>query len=205
MCCFDKDKCKPQPSAAPCQAGTHRRLEVQTPRVGKQAGQAAAGRGRGDEGVPADSQAGEGCRAGKGTETLHVDHEDAGFFRCCFSSSGKVPKGDKGQQGVEGPSLSLFSGLSPDDQFPGFVAGLSNQQSPYCPEKYRLRAFSCCPGTGRAQGDERAQSGAARGPRTMPGELLFQWQCQEPSPLTAACSRGAHPAVLQLRGLLQEP
>lgn len=116
MCCFDKDKCKPQPSAAPCQAGTHRRVEVQTPRVGKRAEQAAAGRGRGDEGAPADSQAGEGCRAGKGTETLHVDHEDAGFFRCCFSSSGKVPKGDKGQQGVEGlllPKSVSVLGLVP--------------------------------------------------------------------------------------------
>lgn len=70
-CCFDKGKSKPQPSAAPCQAGTQRRVEVRTPRVGEGAGQAAAGRGEAKEGAPAVSRAGEGCGAGRGTETGH--------------------------------------------------------------------------------------------------------------------------------------
>ena len=75
------------------------------------------------------------------------------------------------------PSPPLFLGLVRGDQLPGSVQGLSNHQSLY---------FSCSPGTGKAQGSERVESGAARGPRTVPGELPFLGQWQEPAPLTAA-------------------
>lgn len=47
--------------------------------------------------------------------TDHIDYEDAVFFRCSFSSSDKVPKGNKGQQvlrGFSSSSPSLFSGLT---------------------------------------------------------------------------------------------
>lgn len=126
------------------------------------------------------------------------------FFRCCFSYSDKVPKGDKGQQAVEDLLLPK-SFFVLDDQLPGSVAGLSNQQNSWCLEKKRLRSSSCCPGTGRVQRAEHAESGAARGPRTVPEELLFQGQCREPSPLKTTCSTGVHPAVPWLRDLLREP
>lgn len=45
-----------------------------------------------------------------------MDHEDAGLFRCCSSSSDKVPKGYKSQQGLEGfllPRSSSALGLVP--------------------------------------------------------------------------------------------
>lgn len=168
--------------------------------VGKGARQDAVGQGRGAEGVPADSWAGEGGGTGEGTEADHADHEEAVLFTCWFSSS-KSQSGTRANRGLRGftsPSPFLFLRLSSGVQLPGSSAELSDQRSPYCPEKYRLSALSCCLGTSRAQGARLAEPGAAR---TMPGELLFEGQCQEP-PLMAACSRGAHPAVPCLKDLL---
>lgn len=63
MCCFDKSKCKLQPPAAPRQAGTHRSVEIQTPSLGKGAGQAQLGE-EGETKVPLQTP--PGWEAGKG-------------------------------------------------------------------------------------------------------------------------------------------
>lgn len=72
MCCFDTSKCKLRPPAAPCHAGTHRSVEMQTPSLGKGAGQAAAGTGRAHKGAPADPQAGKLEKEDQSLQTMNV-------------------------------------------------------------------------------------------------------------------------------------
>lgn len=105
----------------------------------------------------------------------HINQENAGvFFRCCFISSEKIPKWEKGQGGVEGllPSKCFpVLGLSPSDltTFQALQRGCP-QLSPCCPGKSRLRVFCYCLGTSRAQGTE---CGALRDPGQCLGTCWF--------------------------------
>lgn len=84
-------------SSSPNQAGTRRGWAQQTPREPDR-------RGKAEEGVTVDSQAEEGCGAGKDPGRPH----HWVFFRCCFFSSNKIPKWDKGVlRGFSSPSASL--------------------------------------------------------------------------------------------------